>query len=115
MLGLVAVVGGIVGLVSLAWHEKEDPTIGPVIARARLSHLTKIAPGRLTLAQASDGVVLSRRLGIRELETRFSLDEARLRRLMMIAETKRKYRETLSGDPLATIQVKTSSSCRKRR
>jgi hypothetical protein len=90
VLGFVAVLGGIFGLVSLAWREKEEPALGPAIMRARLAALVKIPASKMNLAQASDGVVLSRRLGERELEQRFARDEARLRHLARIAEKKQR-------------------------
>jgi hypothetical protein len=88
--GFIAVLGGIYGLVAFAMREKEDPVLKPAVMRARLAGLARIPAGRLNLDQASDGVVLSRRLGERELLMRFARAEARLRHLARVAEKKKR-------------------------
>jgi hypothetical protein len=88
--GFIAVLGGIYGLVAFAMREKEDPVLKPAMMKIRLEVLSKIPEGRLNLDQASDGVVLSRRLGERELLVRFARAEARLRKLARANEKKRR-------------------------
>ena len=59
------------GLISLAYSQKEDPTIKTAIRRARLRMLAGMLPNRLTLDQAEDGIVLSRLFDTPELGRKF--------------------------------------------
>ena len=72
MWGLLIALGTVGGLMSLALREASEPTIKPALMRHRLATLAKVPIVRLTLDQAEDGVVLSRKLGESELERRFS-------------------------------------------
>lgn len=81
MLGLLLPLALVAGLVKLAWREKEEPVIKPAVMRAKLSLLARVPRGKLRLDQAEDGVVLSRRLGERELEKRFTAEALRLKKL----------------------------------
>ena len=79
MWGLFITIGAISGLVVLAHHQAAEPTIKPAILRLRLSRLASMPSGKLTLDQAEDGVVLSRRLGEPELERQFAMVASSLR------------------------------------
>lgn len=59
------------GLVKFAWEQKEEPTLKPALQRAKLIRLARIPLERLTVDQAEDGMVLSRRFDSPELEKRF--------------------------------------------
>jgi len=61
------------GLVKLSFREATDPVIKPAVEKLRLAKLAAMPPSRLTLDQAEDGVVLSRRLGEKELARRFAM------------------------------------------
>jgi len=60
------------GLVKLSFREATEPVIKPAVEKLRLAKLAKMPPSLLTLDQAEDGMVLSRRLGEKELERRFA-------------------------------------------
>jgi hypothetical protein len=72
MWGLIIALGTVGSLVSLALREASEPTIKPALMRHRLAALARVPMDRLTLDQAEDGVVLSRKLGERDLEKRFA-------------------------------------------
>ena len=69
MWGLLLSIGAIGGFVVLAHHQAAEPTIKPALMRHRLARMPK---NKLTLDQAEDGVVLSRRLSEPDLERRFA-------------------------------------------
>jgi len=79
MWGLLTAFAAVGGLVAVAGREKDEPFIKPALRRARLAMLSKIPIGKLTLEQAEDGVVLSRKLGERDLESRFAMVARRLK------------------------------------
>ena len=79
MWGLFITIGAISGLVVLAHRQASEPTIKPAILRLRLSRLANMPSGKLTLDQAEDGVVLSRRLGETGLERQFAMVASSLR------------------------------------
>ena len=58
-------------LVAIAQHEAAEPTIKPAIWKLRLARLASLPRKKITLDQAEDGVILSRRLGEKDLEGRF--------------------------------------------
>lgn len=72
MWGLITAFAAVGGLVALAFREKADPILKPALQRAKLAKLASIPARRLTLDQAEDGVILSRRLGENDLEQRFA-------------------------------------------
>ena len=72
MWGLVIALATVGGLGRLTFHEAVEPTIRPAVMRMRLARLAKMPTDRLTLDQAEDGVVLSRRLGEPDLGRRFA-------------------------------------------
>ena len=72
MWGLLMAIGAVGGFVMLAQHEVAEPTIKPALLKLRLSRLARMPKGKLTLDQAEDGVVLSRRLKEPDLERRFA-------------------------------------------
>jgi hypothetical protein len=72
MWGLFITIGAVVGFVVLAHQQAAEPTIKPGLVKIRLAWLARIPERKLTLDQAEDGVVLSRRLGEPDLERRFA-------------------------------------------
>ena len=72
MWGLLISIGAVSGFVVLAHHQAAEPTIKPALLKLRLSRLARMPKKKLTLDQAEDGVVLSRRLGEPDLERRFA-------------------------------------------
>ena len=72
MWGLFITIGAISGLVVLAHRQAAEPTIKPALLRMRLAKLARMPGNSLTLDQAEDGVVLSRKLGEPDLERRFA-------------------------------------------
>jgi hypothetical protein len=72
MWGLVIALATVGGLVRIAFHEAVEPTIRPAVMRMRLARLARMPADRLTLDQAEDGMVLSRRLGEEDLGRRFA-------------------------------------------
>ena len=72
MWGLILSIGAVGGFVALAHHQAAEPTIKPALMRHRLARLARMPKRKLTLDQAEDGVVLSRRLGEPDLERRFA-------------------------------------------
>jgi hypothetical protein len=83
MWGLLAALGIVGGLVKLAASEKSDaPVLRPALQKRRLSKILKKSKWRrLTLTEAEDGLVLSKRLGETGLEKWFGTEvqEARKR------------------------------------
>ena len=70
MWGLLAAVGIVGALVALANVEKSDePVVKPAVEKLKLAWLARRR--RLTLPEAEDGLVLSRRLGERDLARKF--------------------------------------------
>lgn len=61
------------GLVTVAYREATDPVIKPDWQKLKLARLASIPIRKLTLDQAEDGVVLSRRLGEHDLERHFAI------------------------------------------
>jgi hypothetical protein len=72
MWGLLISIGAVGGFVVLAHHQAAEPTIKPALLKLRLARLARMPEGKLTLDQAEDGMVLSRRLGEPDLERRFA-------------------------------------------
>ena len=72
MWGFILAIGTVGGLVAFSLHEAAEPTVKPALMKIRLARLAKIPGRKLTLDQAEDGVVLSRRLGEPSLEGRFA-------------------------------------------
>jgi hypothetical protein len=72
MWGIVTAFAAVTGLVVLAFREKADPVIKPALQKARLARLARMSPGKLSLDEAEDGMVLSRHFGERDLEKRFA-------------------------------------------
>jgi hypothetical protein len=79
MWGLLITIGAVSGFVVLAHRQAAEPTIKPAILRLRLSRLANMPSGKLTLDQAEDGVVLSRKLGEPGLERQFAMVASSLR------------------------------------
>ena len=71
MWGLIIALVAVGSLVAIAQHEAAEPTIKPAIWKIRLAMLASLSRKKLTLDQAEDGVILSRRLGEKDLEKRF--------------------------------------------
>ena len=71
MWGLITALAAVGSLIAIAQHEAAEPTIKPAIWKLRLAKLALLPERKITLDQAEDGVILSRRLGEKELETRF--------------------------------------------
>jgi len=71
MWGLITALVAVSSLVAIAQHEAAEPTIKPAIWKLRLAGLARAPRKKITLDQAEDGVILSRRLGERDLEKRF--------------------------------------------
>ena len=80
MWGLIAAFVAVGGLVALTCREKDEPVIKPTLEKIRLARLARIPTSRLTLDGAEDGVVLSRRLGEKDLEKRFAVVAIALRK-----------------------------------
>jgi hypothetical protein len=72
MWALVTALAAVGGLVVLACHEKDEPSIKPALEKLKLARLARLPTSRLSLDEAEDGVVLSRRLGEKDLEKRFA-------------------------------------------
>jgi len=72
MWGLILSIGAVGGFVALGHHPAAGPTLKPALLKLRLSRLARMPKKKLTLDQAEDGVVLSRRLGEPDLERRFA-------------------------------------------
>ena len=72
MWGLILSIGAVSSLVVVAHHQAAEPTIKPALMKHRLARLARMPRKKLTLDQAEDGVVLSRRLGEPDLERRFA-------------------------------------------
>jgi hypothetical protein len=72
MWGLITAFAVVGSLVAAAYREKSEPFIKPALQKARLALLAGTPANQLTLAQAEDGVVLSRKLGESDLERRFA-------------------------------------------
>ena len=72
MWGLIFAIGTIGSLVALAHHQAVEPTIATSLMKRRLAKLARMPSRKLTLDQAEDGVVLSRRLEEPDLERRFA-------------------------------------------
>ena len=79
MWGLLISIGAVSGFVVLAHHQAAEPNIKPALMKLRLARLARIPGRKLTLDQAEDGVVLSRRIGEPDLERRFAKVAASLR------------------------------------
>ena len=79
MWGLITAFALVGGLVAFACREKANPILKPALWKIRLARLASIPTGRLTLDQAEDGVILSRRLGEDDLERRFALVARKLK------------------------------------
>ena len=79
MWGLITAFALVGGLVISACREKTDPIIKPALQKLKLAALASIPIKRLTLDQAEDGVILSRRLGEDDLERRFALVARKLK------------------------------------
>lgn len=78
MWGVLAAVGIVGALVVLTNTEKSDePVVRPALEKVKLAWLVRRR--RLTLSQAEDGLVLSRRLGERDLARRFEREVRRLK------------------------------------
>lgn len=71
MWGLILSIGVVGGFVVISHHQAAEPTIAPALMKRRLANLARMPRKKLTLDQAEDGVVLSRRLGEPDLERRF--------------------------------------------
>jgi hypothetical protein len=72
MWGLIIALATVGGFVRIAFHEAVEPTLRPAVMRMRLARLARMPADRLTLDQAEDGMVLSRRLGEPDLGRRFA-------------------------------------------
>jgi hypothetical protein len=79
MWGILIAFAAVGGLVAVACREKDDPFIKPTWQKIRLATLAGTPANQLTLAQAEDGVVLSRKLGEKVLERRFAMVARRLK------------------------------------
>jgi len=79
MWGLFITISAISGLVVLAHRQAAEPTIKPALMKLRLASLARMPERKLTLDQAEDGVVLSRRLGEPGLERQFAMVASSLR------------------------------------
>jgi len=78
MWGVLAAAGIVGALVVFTNVEKSDePVVKPALEKVKLAWLAR--KRRLTLPEAEDGVVLSRRLGERDLERRFERVVRRLK------------------------------------
>ena len=71
MWGLITALVAVGSLIAIAQHEAAEPTIKPAIWKLRLAKLASLPKKKITLDQAEDGVILSRRLGEKDLEKRF--------------------------------------------
>lgn len=69
------------GLVKYAWGQKEEPTLKPALRKAKLIRLSKKSTGKLTLNEAEDGAVLAREFDSPELEKRFKVVAAKLKKV----------------------------------
>jgi hypothetical protein len=78
MLGILMGIGVVLGLGRLALSRADDPAPGRDWEAGELARLASLT--RLTLDQAEDGLVLSRRYGRRDLERRFAVVVSRLRK-----------------------------------
>lgn len=63
--------GLVTGIVSLAFHQADDPTIRRYVEQRRLRFIAGKPDSKITRDQAEDGLVLARRHGDRELTVRF--------------------------------------------
>jgi hypothetical protein len=79
VLGILAGITVIVGLGRLALSRADDPVRGRDWEAGKLAKLASLET--LTLDQAEDGLVLSRRYGRRDLERRFASEVSRLRKM----------------------------------
>ena len=65
-------IGAVGGFVALAHRQAAEPTIKPALLKLRLSRLAKMPVKNLTLDQAEDGMVLSRKFNEPDLEREFA-------------------------------------------
>jgi hypothetical protein len=72
MWGLITAFAVVGSLVAVAYREKADPVIKPALQKSRLAMLARMPASRLTLDQAEDGMVLSRKFEEHDLEKRFA-------------------------------------------
>jgi hypothetical protein len=82
MWGLFTAFAVVGGLVIFAYREKADPILKPALQKAKLAKLARLPASRLTLDQAEDGMVLSRKFEEHDLERRFA-------KVVMTLKTKR--------------------------
>jgi hypothetical protein len=68
---IILAFGLVAGLVSLAANQADDPTIKRFLQRRRLDLIARKPDKLITLLEAEDGLVLSRRLGDGKLLARF--------------------------------------------
>jgi hypothetical protein len=72
MLAMIIAFAAVGGFVAFAYRESDKPVVKPALRKLRLARLARIPTNKITLDEAEDGVVLSRRLGERDLERRFA-------------------------------------------
>ena len=73
MLAMIIAFAAVGGFVALAYRESDEPIVKPALQKLRLARLARIPTNKIALDEAEDGVVLSRRLGERDLEKRFAM------------------------------------------
>ena len=71
MWGPIITLAAVGSLIAIAQHEAAEPTIKPGSGSSGSPSWPSCREKKITLDQAEDGVILSRRLGEKELETRF--------------------------------------------
>lgn len=77
---VIAALAIVTGLVVAAIKSTTRPVKNIEWAKIRLAHLARKPVKKLTLDEAEDGVVLSRRLGQRDMGKEFAKHAARLRK-----------------------------------
>lgn len=82
MWGLLAAIGIVAGLAALTATEKSDePVLRPALQRVRLSRILVASKRRrLSLSEAEDGLVLSRKLGEDDLARWFDGEVRKMKR-----------------------------------
>jgi hypothetical protein len=80
MLGFLASLVAVGGFIAFACHDADEPMVKPAWLKLKLVRLVKrINSHKITLDEAEDGMVLSRKLGEKGLEKRFAVVATRLR------------------------------------
>lgn len=72
MLAMIIAFAAVGGFMAFAYRESDKPVVKPALQKLRLARLARISTNKITLDEAEDGVVLSRRFGEHDLEKRFA-------------------------------------------